>query len=91
MDMDPHCRYELAFSVVYGLLSPPIIRIKVNDVFLPDFVRLETGDSVVKNIIFSLVPTLKENKIEFFNLNEDTQNNCFGISNISLVRKIYPD
>jgi hypothetical protein len=89
VDLDPHSRYELSFSVIYGLLNPPIIRVKINDVFLPEIVGLVPGESVIKNITFSYVPAVVKNKIEFFNLNEDTQNNCFGIGNISLVRKIY--
>ncbi len=88
LDLDPYCRYEFSLSVVYGQISKPEIRIKINDVFLPGTVTLLDDTSVVRDFVFSFTPNTKVNKIELVNMNEDFVNNIFGVGAMRLVRKI---
>ncbi len=91
VDLDVYCRYELKFSVVYGQINPPVIRMRINGLGISSIVSLPSDQSIVRDYVISFTPTTKVNKVELFNLNESTTGNCFGIGVMSLVRKIYAD
>lgn len=91
VDLDVYCRYELKFSVVYGQINPPVIRMRINGLGISSIVSLPSDQSIVRDYVISFTPTTKVNKVELFNLNESTIGNCFGIGAMSLVRKIYAD
>lgn len=91
VDLDVYCRYELKFSVVYGQINPPVIRMRINGLGISSIVSLPSDQSIVRDYVISFTPTTKVNKVELFNLNESTTGNCFGIGAMSLVRKIYAD
>ena len=91
VDLDVYCRYELKFSVVYGQINPPVIRMRINGLGISSIVSLPSDQSIVRDYVISFTPTTKVNKVELFNLNESTTGNCFGIGAISVVRKIYAD
>lgn len=91
VDLDVFSRHELKFSIVYGQINPPLIRLRINNLAVSSIVELPSNQSIVRDYVIAFTPNTKVNKIELFNLNENTVGNCFGIGAVSLVRKIYAD
>jgi hypothetical protein len=91
MNLDIYCRHEFVLSVVYNQVSPPVIRLKVNGVFIPGSVVLVSGQSIVRDFVFGFVPNVKVNTIELVNTNTASVGNVFGVGAMRLTRKIYAD
>lgn len=89
VELDVYCRHELKFSVVYGQVSLPVIRLRINGLEIGSTVTLDPSQSLVRDHVISFTPTTKINTIELFNLNTSTVGNCFGIGAMTLERKIY--
>ena len=87
--LDPNTRYEFKYSLVYGLVNPPIIRLKINGIWHPKVLSLNSTRSIVRDITYSFVTTGEVTTLELFNLNTATVGNSFGIDEMSLVRMIY--
>lgn len=91
VNLDTYCRYEFRLSIVHGQINPPSIVLKINDVVVGGAIPLSGSDSILRNYVISFVPNAIINKIELFNLNENTVGNSFAVGAMSLVRKIYLD
>lgn len=88
--LEPNTRYEFKYSIVYGLVNPPIIRLKVNGLWHSKAYTLNGSRSVVRDITYTFVTGPNPiNTLELFNLNTATTGNSFGIDQMSLVRMIY--
>ena len=88
--LEPNTRYEFKYSIVYGLVNPPIIRLKVNGLWHSKAYTLNGSRSVVRHITYTFVTGPNPvNTLELFNLNTATTGNSFGIDQMSLVRMIY--
>jgi hypothetical protein len=87
--LDPNTRYQLKYSLVYGTVNLPDIRLMVDGVLHSKTVVLNPNKSIQRDIIYSFTtgnnPTTK---LELLNHATDTTGNSFGIDNISLVRMI---
>lgn len=91
VELDVYCRHELRFSIVYGQVNKPLIRMRINGLGVSFIVDLPANQSIVRDYVIPFTPTNGLNRIELFNLNESLIGNCFGIGAISVVRKIYAD
>lgn len=90
--LEPNTRYEFKYSIVYGLVNPPVIRLKINGVWHSKAFTLDGSRSVVRDITYTFVTGSNPvNKLELFNLNSATVGNSFGIDQMSLVRMIYAE
>lgn len=90
--LDPYTRYEFKYSIVYGLVNPPILRLKINGVWHAKSFTLGGSRSIVRDITYTFVTGANPvNKLELFNLNPATVGNSFGIDKLSLTRLIYAE
>lgn len=90
--LEPNTRYEFKYSIVYGLVNPPVIRLKINGVWHSKALTLDGSRSVVRDVTYAFVTGPNPvNKLELFNLNSATTGNSFGIDQMSLVRMIYAE
>lgn len=87
--LEPNTRYEFKYSIVYGSVNPPIVRLKINGVWHAKALTLNTSKAIERDVTYTFVTTQEVNKLELFNLNTATVGNSFGIDNMSLVRMIY--
>jgi hypothetical protein len=87
--LEPNVRYEFKYSIVYGLINPPIIRLKINGLWHAKTYTLDGSRSVIRDITYTFITNTEQNTIELFNLNPATTGNSFGIDQMSLVRMIY--
>lgn len=90
--LEPNTRCEFKYSIVYGLVNPPVIRLKINGVWHSKALTLDGARSVVRDVTYAFVTGPNPvNKLELFNLNSATTGNSFGIDQMSLVRMIYAE
>lgn len=87
--LEPNTRYEFKYSLVYGSVNPPVIRLKINGVWHSKALTLDLSKAIKRDITYTFVTTQEINKLELFNLNTATVGNSFGIDSMSLVRMIY--
>lgn len=87
--LEPNTRYEFKYSIVYGVVNPPVIRLKINGLWHSKSYALTGDRSVVRDVTYSFVTNQEINNLELFNLNSAITGNSFGIDKMSLVRKIY--
>jgi hypothetical protein len=90
MVLEPHTRYEFKYSLVYGSVNLPNVRLKVNGVLHPKTVTLDPSKAIKRDITYTFVTGASTaTKLELFNFNTATVGNSFGIGKMSLVRMIY--
>lgn len=88
--LEPNTRYQLKYSLVYGSVNPPDIRLKVDGALHAKTVMLDTTKAIERDIIYAFTTGANPmTKLELFNHSTDTVGNSFGIDDMSLVRMIY--